>query len=108
MEPLMIYRSKNAKNNTHINGTPLQIKTSTYFLATFLAVISLGRSRAVRRRHCVGDGAPVNLGRRGLAAGPKNRGRGAAPRGVGGQNSFSKIHEKISFYPQNFLRTFFS
>src|SRR6218665_1977459 len=30
-------------------------------------------------------------------------------RSVGGQKQFfSKIHEKISFYPQNFLRNFFS
>src|SRR6218665_2731326 len=51
-------------------------------------------SRAVRRRHGVGDGAPVNFGRRRL-------------RSVGGQKEFfSKISEKISFYPQHFLMTF--
>src|SRR6218665_2694896 len=54
------------------------------------------RPRAVRRRHCVGGGAPVNFGR---------RRRGAA---WGTKSSFSKIHEKISFYPQNFLMNFFS
>jgi len=43
----------------------------------------------VRRSHCVGGGAPVNFGRR-----PKN--------------VSSKILEKISFYPQNFLMTSFS
>jgi len=30
------------------------------------------KSRAVRRRHCVGGGAPINFGRR--------RGRGAGPK----------------------------
>ena len=37
-------------------------------------------SRALRRRHCVGGGAPVNFGRRWRAAGHKNRlrRRGAA------------------------------
>ena len=60
--------------------------------------------RAVRRRHCVGGFAPVNFGRRRRgAAGPKKS--AAARRGVGGQKHFfSKIHEQISFYPQNFLR----
>jgi len=37
-------------------------------------------ARALRRRHCVGGGAPVNFGRR--------------RRGAGGQ-TFSKIPEKI-------------
>src|SRR6218665_1551801 len=65
------------------------------------------RPRAVRRRHCVGGGgAPANFGRR--RRGPK-KSAAAARRGVGGQKTvFSKIHEKISFYPQNFLRNFFS
>src|SRR6218665_1415773 len=54
--------------------------------------------RAVRRRHCVGGGAPVNFGRR-------RRRRGAA---WAAKNIFSKIHEKISFYPQNFLMNIFS
>jgi len=30
-----------------------------------------GLSRALRRRHCVGGGAPVNFGRQRRAAGPK-------------------------------------
>src|SRR6218665_1883230 len=50
-------------------------------------------TRAVHRRHCVGGGAPVNFGRR-------RRGR---PKTV-----FSKIQGKMSLYPQNFLRNFFS
>ena len=55
---------------------------------------SRNAGRAERRRHCVGAGAPVNFGR------PR--------RGAGGQKSFSKIPEKISFYPKNFLMTYFS
>src|SRR6218665_1696301 len=46
-------------------------------------------SAAARRSHLVGGGG-----------GAARRGR---PKIV-----FSKIHEKISFYPQNFLRNFFS
>src|SRR6218665_4169934 len=42
--------------------------------------------RAVRRRHCVGGGAPVNFGRRRRRdAGPKKTADAAARRGVGGQ-----------------------
>src|SRR6218665_1355455 len=45
--------------------------------------------RAVRRRHCVGGGAPVNFGRRRRrAAGPKKSAAAAARRGVGGQKHF--------------------
>jgi len=36
------------------------------------------QSRAVRRRHCVGGGAPVNFGRRRRAAGPKKSAAWAA------------------------------
>jgi len=63
-------------------------------------------SRALRRRHCVGGGAPVNFGRRRRAPGPKSRRR----RGVGGQkiNFVSKVPENISCYHQNFLMTFFA
>ena len=61
--------------------------------------------RAVRRRHCVGGGAPVNFGRR-RRRGPKKS--AAAARRGRPKTYFSKIHEKISFYPQNFLRNFFS
>src|SRR6218665_3384020 len=61
--------------------------------------------RAVRRRHSVGGGAPVNFGRRG-AASPK-KSAVAARRGRP-KTFFFKIHEKILFYPQNFLRNFFS
>jgi len=40
---------------------------------------------------------------------PKNiGGGGAARRGVGRQKCFSKVPENISFYPKNFLMTFFS
>ena len=52
-------------------------------------------SAAARRSISVGCGAPPVQ---------KNRRR----RGVGGQNHFPKIHEKISFYSQNFLRNFLS
>src|SRR6218665_2916286 len=63
------------------------------------------RSRAVRRRHCVGGGAPVNFGRRRRrAAGPT---KSAAAR-RGRPKFFSRIHDKISFYPQNILMNFFS
>src|SRR6218665_3005330 len=62
-------------------------------------------TRAVRRRHCVGLGSPVNISRRRRTAGPKKS--ATARPGVGGQKHFfSKIHEKNSFYPQNFLRNF--
>src|SRR6218665_212246 len=69
---------------------------------------------------CVGGGAPVNFGRRrGGGRGGFLGGGGARRRsqkvgvGTGGavlgaQNCFSKISEKISFYPQNFLMTLFS
>ena len=60
-------------------------------------------ARSVRRRHCVGGGAPVNFGRRRWrAAGPK---KSAAARAA--KNIFSKFPDKISFYPQHFLMTFF-
>src|SRR6218665_2073130 len=95
-------------------------RRSSRFLSYFLAkphqageayksrtrVVALATScRAVRRRHCVGGGAPVNFGRRRRAAGPK---KSAAARRGRPKIFFSKIHEKISFYPQNFLRNFFS
>src|SRR6218665_1384020 len=56
-------------------------------------------SAAARRSISVGGGGapPVQKNRR-------RRRRGAA---WTAQNFFSKIHEKISFYPQNFLRNFF-
>src|SRR6218665_2706740 len=62
-------------------------------------------ARAERRRHCVGGGAPVNFSRRRRAAGPN---KSAAARRGRKKTVFSKIHEKIPFYPQNFLRNFFS
>src|SRR6218665_2583987 len=57
-------------------------------------------SAAARRSISVGGGGapPVQQNR---------RRRGAARRGRP-KTVFSKIHEKISFYPQNFLRKFFS
>ena len=65
------------------------------------------QSSAVRRRHCVGGSAPVNFGRRRRgAAGPK-KSAAFAVRLSRSKNVFSKIHEKISFYPQNFLMTLF-
>ena len=54
-------------------------------------------SAAARRSISVGGGAPLVQKKSAAAA---RRGR---PKTV-----FSKIHEKISFYPQNFLRNFFS
>src|SRR6218665_429650 len=51
--------------------------------------------RAVRRLHGVGGGAGQFW--------PAEAARG----GVGGQKNFFKDSEKISFYPQNFLMTFF-
>src|SRR6218665_2309730 len=62
------------------------------------------RSRAVCRRHCVGGGAPVNFGQQRHTASSK---QSAVARHWRPKN-FSKIPEKISFYPQNFLMTFFS
>src|SRR6218665_130605 len=61
-------------------------------------------TRPVRRRHCVGGGAPVNFGRRRRASGPKESTAAAARRRP---NIFLNIPEKISFYPQHFLMTFF-
>jgi len=49
----------------------------------------------VRRRHCIGGGAPVNFGRR--------QRRGAA---WAAKTFFSKFPKNISFYPQHFLMTF--
>src|SRR6218665_443092 len=69
---------------------------------------NIGRqtARAVRRRHCGGGGGRVNFGRRRRrrAAGPKKS--AAAARRGRPKKFFSKIHEKISFYSQNFLRNF--
>src|SRR6218665_239881 len=62
---------------------------------------SLPRSRALRRRHCAGGGAPVNFGRRQRRA-PVQKCRWRP------QKIFSGGPEKISFYPHNFLMTFFS
>src|SRR6218665_543195 len=82
-----------------------------YCVLTFVQLISLLYPRssagiAVRRCHCVGGGAPVNFGRGGGAPpGQKKRRR---RRAGGQQHFFSKIHEKISFYPKNFLVNFFS
>ena len=73
-----------------ISIEPLEIDSSSPLLLY---------ARAVRRRHCVGGGASVNFGRRRRrAAGPK---KSAAARAV--KTFSSKIHEKISFYPQHFL-----
>ena len=56
-------------------------------------------SAAARRSISVGGG--------GAPRSKKIGGGGAARRGRP-KTFFSKIHEKISFYPQNFLRNFFS
>ena len=53
----------------------------------------------MRRRHCVG-GAPVKFGRR-----QSKKVGGAA---LAAKKYFSNVSDKISFYPQNFLMTFFS
>ena len=53
-------------------------------------------TRDVRRRHCVGGGAPVNFGRR-RAAGPKKS--ALAARRCRPKTGLSTIPEKISFYP---------
>src|SRR6218665_2756220 len=66
------------------------------------------RSRAVRRRHCVGGGAPVNFGRRRRrAAGPKKSAAAAARRGVGGQKHyFLRFTKKFRSILKIFLGTF--
>ena len=65
--------------------------------------------RVVRRRHCVGGGAPVNVGRPPPVQ--RNRRRLRRRRGVGRQKNFfqrfSKKILKILFYSQNFLMAFF-
>src|SRR6218665_2900910 len=71
--------------------------------AVFLCLCMLVLSRAVRRRHGAGGGAPVNFGRRRRAPGLKKLAAAAVRSGVGAQNFFPKVSEKISFYPQNFL-----
>src|SRR6218665_3498345 len=55
-------------------------------------------SAAARRSISVGGG--------GAPPGPKKTGGGGGRRG-GAKKVFSKIQEKLSFYPQNFLRNFF-
>src|SRR6218665_3015566 len=50
-----------------------------------------------------GGGANSGGGRRRAAVPKKSAARRGRPK-----TFFSKIHEKISFYPQNFLRNFFS
>src|SRR6218665_4197487 len=65
-------------------------------------IIKRGDSKAGRRRHCVGGGATVNFGRR--CGAPRSQQFG----GGGSAKLFSKISEKISFYPQNIVTTFFS
>ena len=63
------------------------------------------RHKAVRRLHSVGGGAPVNFcRRRRSAAGPK---RAAVVARREQPRSNFKLSEKISFYYQNFLTTFF-
>jgi len=61
----------------------------------------------VRRRHCVGGGAPVNFGRRRRrAAGPK-KSAAAARRGVGGQKQFFlRFTNKFRSILKIFLGTF--
>ena len=53
--------------------------------------------RAVRRRHCVGGGAPVNFGPKKSAA--------AARRGVIGQKHFLRFTKKIRSILKIFLGT---
>src|SRR6218665_1085248 len=78
---------------------------STLFYDSLISPLGL-RSRAVRRRHGVRGGAPVNFGRRRRrAAGPKNS---AEARRWRPKQLFSKIPENSPFYPQHFLMTFFS
>src|SRR6218665_2362941 len=104
----------------HRNGKFLQ-RVCDLLESCPLALRNLLRllTRAVRRRHCVGGGAPVNFGRRRRAPRPQKTAGGARGGGGGAKKIFflklhkknilfSKIHEKISFYPQNFLRNFFS
>ena len=54
-------------------------------------------SAAARRSVLVGGGAPSV---------PKKSAAAAARRGVRGQHFLSKVPEKISFYPKNFLMIF--
>src|SRR6218665_1059135 len=111
--------TKRQKGHENVNKYKLIMFIDDFLISCF--EMSRHHSRAVRRRHCVGGGAPVNFGRRrragqfrsAAAARPPGKkiggGGGATRRGVGGQKQFfSKIHEKMSFYPQNFLRNFFS
>jgi len=59
---------------------------SNFVLISLIGCLDI-LSRAVRRRHCVGGGAPFNFGRRRRrAAGPKKS--AARRRGVGGQKHF--------------------
>src|SRR6218665_1882881 len=98
---------------SEFTGSELELCTDVIVSAAARRSISVGGGGAPpgqkkprgRRR-----GGAVRWGGRGRrAAGPKKSAAAAARRGVGGQKQFfSKIHEKISFYPQNFLRNFFS
>src|SRR6218665_1506619 len=62
-------------------------------------------TKAVRRRHCVGAGAPVNFGRQAVARRRSQKIGLSGGAALTEKNVFSKIPEKISFYPQNFLKT---
>src|SRR6218665_533283 len=66
------------------------------------------RDRAVRRRHCVGGGAPVNFGRRRRrAAGPKkSAAAGAAPGVDGPKYFFLRFTKKFRSILKIFLGTF--
>src|SRR6218665_2494153 len=71
------------------------------------AVLRAPISRAFRRLHCVGGGAPVNFGRRRRAAGSKKSAAAAARRGVGDQKHFFlRFTKKFRSILKIFLGTF--
>jgi len=90
-------------NNNNNNNNVFDIhnrEVCMWLVRPFEAV----RPRAVRRRHGVGGGAPVNFGQQWRAASPKKW--GAARRGQP-KEFFLKIPEKNFSHLQNCLMTFF-
>src|SRR6218665_1245685 len=67
---------------------PLIENSFRNLFAPFFYCHSVDVSRAVRRRHCVGGGAPVNFGRRRRAARPKKTAGGGGGGGGGGKTHF--------------------
>src|SRR6218665_2982607 len=89
--------TKRQKGHENVNKYKLIMFIDDFLISCF--EMSRHHSRAVRRRHCVGGGAPVNFGRRRRAgqfwpAAPFPKKSAATRGGIAGQKFFFKYSRK--------------